>query len=268
MDNIQSLVNTQKPATRVYIDYDYWYYSCVNMDPQKVLPDIVGFRRELEAHFKIDEIKIYGDFQGDIRGDLDRLRQITNSIIETHKANSYREKDITDFIMVDQIYQDAMEKNCGVYVIFSGDGHFQSVINFLKHRMDKKVIVCGVEGTFSASLKQCASEVRIYSKSEVLKQRYEKMILSNLAYCAAHPEINTTFLSTVNVIKKRNEDVSEENLRYTINKMINERFLFRAKKEVSPDLILPVILPDWDRIADCHMYDEALLPYDTLHSNT
>ena len=104
-------------------------------------PDPRDFRDKLEAEYDIEDIMVFGDFSSPvIAEDLGKLRSITNTIIETGNTFNRRKKDMTDFIMLDYIYQYAdQNKRTGTYIIFTGDGHFQSVTKYLSQKKKKHI---------------------------------------------------------------------------------------------------------------------------------
>ena len=87
----------------VFVDYEYWFYSYKNK--YNLRPDTAAWRAELEKQFDIEDIMIFADFSSPgIGEELAKLRNITNTIIETGTATQYRKKDMTDFVMLDYIY--------------------------------------------------------------------------------------------------------------------------------------------------------------------
>ena len=105
----------------VFVDYEYWFYSYKNK--YNLRPDTAAWRAELEKQFDIEDIMIFADFSSPgIGEELAKLRNITNTIIETGTATQYRKKDMTDFVMLDYIYQNVTSRNdVGTYIIFTGD---------------------------------------------------------------------------------------------------------------------------------------------------
>lgn len=99
---------------------------------------------------------------------MHKIRGYTNDIVETKNGGGYFKKDFTDFIMLDRIYQTAYSnKEIDTYIIFTGDGHFSSVVLFLKNICAKKVVVYGVKNAFSNQLKIAASTFREIEHDEL-----------------------------------------------------------------------------------------------------
>lgn len=139
-----------------FVDYEHWYYSMQNLYRQK--PNVVEWFDLLASHGRVVDCIFFADFsQNGIRDELGKIRTITNKIIETRNPNPKFKKDYTDFIMLDNIYQRALQDDdIDLFVIFSGDGHFSSVTSFLKNYCSKEVGIFGVSGATNRLLKDSA----------------------------------------------------------------------------------------------------------------
>ncbi len=112
---------------------------------------------------------------------MHKIRGFTNRIVETDNGSGSVKKDFTDFIMLDHIYQSAYNDNSiDTYIIFTGDGHFSSVVLFLKNVCKKNVVVYGVKNCFSGQLKQAASDWYEVPDEQGELLPYKQMVLSNL----------------------------------------------------------------------------------------
>ena len=131
-------------------------------------PDPRDFRDKLEAEYDIEDIMVFGDFSSPvIAEDLGKLRSITNTIIETGNTFNRRKKDMTDFIMLDYIYQYAdQNKRTGTYIIFTGDGHFQSVTKYLSQKKKKQFLSIMTEECFDQYIKYLLASVFEFSDDE------------------------------------------------------------------------------------------------------
>lgn len=168
----------------VFVDYESWFYSYKTLYGMR--PDPKAFRTSLEAEYEIEDIMVFGDFSSPwMAEELGKLRNITNTIIETGNTFNRRKKDMTDFIMLDYIYQYADESSkAGTYIIFTGDGHFQSVTKYLVHKKRKNVVVYGVRDTISRQLRDAASEVReLPTHEELRRYRYMTMKQQKKTLC-------------------------------------------------------------------------------------
>ena len=87
------------------------------------------------------------------------------------------QKDFTDFIILDNIYQKALSSDdIDVFILFSGDGHFSSVTAFLKNFYRKEVVIYGVNGSFSKQLRETASRFYILPTESDINESFYKYI--------------------------------------------------------------------------------------------
>ena len=141
------LFRNKKKKAIAFVDYEYWFYSCKEMF--NLYPNLQRWKDEIAKRFELKDIMVFGDFSHEnIAGDLHKVRSITNTVIETSNTFMRKKKDMTDFIMLDYIYQTLeQQKGIDTYILFTGDGHFQTVVKCLKEKK-KRVIVCGIEDSF------------------------------------------------------------------------------------------------------------------------
>lgn len=170
---------TKAPKAVVFVDYEHWYYSLGNIHGQT--PNVRAWRDELEKKFDIDEMYFFADFAGTaLQGEVPKIREVTNFIIET--GTTSKTKDFTDFIMLDHIYRTAMTRDdIDTYVIFSGDGHFASVVRFLTSKKKTDVAIYGVRNAVSQQLKSSATTVTELPARDEGLLGYYFPILSSLA---------------------------------------------------------------------------------------
>ena len=169
-----------KPKAVAFVDFEHWYIS---LDHMHIKPDYKGWYNDISSKYSVDEIYFFADFSNpSLAAEIPRIREITNFVIETQNSSPHHKKDYTDFIMLDHIYQRAMtESDIDTYIIFSGDGHFSSVVNFLCLKQNKNVGIYAVRDAVSKQLSSAASwtvEVPITDKN---LERYYKIILHSLA---------------------------------------------------------------------------------------
>ncbi|MBO4366394.1 MAG: NYN domain-containing protein [Clostridia bacterium] len=145
------------PRAVAFVDYESWYVSLKTT--YAIAPDIKGWFEELNRHYQLIDVTFFADFSHrSLADELRRIRPYTNKIIDTRSPNGV-EKDYTDFIMLDNIYQKALSaSDIQTFILFSGDGHFSSVVAFLKNFYHKNVVVYGIQDCFSAQLREAASE--------------------------------------------------------------------------------------------------------------
>ncbi|MBR4941316.1 MAG: NYN domain-containing protein, partial [Clostridia bacterium] len=137
-----------------FVDYEHWYISLDSMyNRQK--PDLASWFADLSERGRVVDAIFFGDFsKGGMKSEISRIRLFTNKIIDTCNPNPKSNKDFTDFIILDNIYQRAMASDdIDMFVIFSGDGHFSSVAAFLKTNLNKEVGIYGIGGATSRQLR-------------------------------------------------------------------------------------------------------------------
>ena len=144
------------PRAVAFVDYESWYVSLKTT--YAIAPDIKGWFEELNRHYQLIDVTFFADFSHrSLADELRRIRPYTNKIIDTRSPNGV-EKDYTDFIMLDNIYQKALSaSDIQTFILFSGDGHFSSVVAFLKNFYHKEVVVYGIRDCFSRQLQESAS---------------------------------------------------------------------------------------------------------------
>ena len=164
--------------------------------------------------------------------EIPKIRQVTNNVIETQNTSQHYKKDFTDFIMLDSIYQHAMSsKNIDTFIIFTGDGHFTSVVKFLTNVCKKEVIVYAVRDCLSGMLKNAATKyIEIPSEKDIENTRMA-MVADYMAgqKKPKGPRRYMTFLSTMQAVAQQ-YNVDEEELRETMTKMLQNGYLRQERK--------------------------------------
>ena len=91
-----------KPKAMAFVDYEHWFYSYRLQFGMK--PNVTSWMESLQEKYDVLDVMVFAAFdQKAIHDELKELRNITNTIIETHQQNGYHKKDMTDFIMLDYI---------------------------------------------------------------------------------------------------------------------------------------------------------------------
>lgn len=253
MLNIFRTRNNKKKAL-VFVDYEYWFYSYINK--YGIRPNVIAWRKELEKQFQIVDIMIFADFNSpNIGEDLANLRSITNTIIETGTATQVRKKDMTDFVMLDYIYQSVYDRaDVGTYVIFTGDGHFQSVVKYLDQKCSKNVVVYGVDYTFSNRLKTVARSFELLPTKQELEDCYSKMILKYFARINNKRNVIPTFWGTVEAVAKFNS-VAEDSIKSALLRLIANEYISQRDIKLSKDKQTRIVVPDWDKLRRDGVYE-------------
>ncbi|MBO4453228.1 MAG: NYN domain-containing protein [Clostridia bacterium] len=148
------------PKAVAFVDYEHWYISLKNN--YGLQPNIRDWFEELNKNYNLIEVTFFADFSHkSLADEIGRIRLFSNKIIDTRSPNGVQ-KDYTDFIILDNMYQKALSSDdIDVFILFSGDGHFSSVTAFLKNFYRKEVVVYGVNGSFSKQLRETASSFRV-----------------------------------------------------------------------------------------------------------
>lgn len=237
----QKHTDTLKRAM-AFVDYEHWYYSYQNL--YGIRPQISAWRKELETRFNLTDILVFGDFsQAPINQELPKIREATSAIIET--ANPGSKKDMTDFIMLDCIYQTAAEdKNTDAYILFTGDGHFQPVTRYLTQKKKKEVIVYGVHNAFSSQLKAAASKYIEYPYPAELTRRYYDMIIQNFDYISGK-NINPTFLKTVEAVADHNQ-IPQDAVRAALQEMLDKGYVYQKEVPISFNRKIKIVCANWE----------------------
>jgi len=123
-------------------------------------PRVRQWRDTIAEKFDIKEMLFFADFSNPgMRAEIPRIREVSNLIIETQNTSPHYKKDFTDFIMLDNIYQKAFSSpDVDNFIIFTGDGHFSSVVRFLTQSCGKKVYIYSVADGLSGLLKSVCTK--------------------------------------------------------------------------------------------------------------
>ncbi len=227
----------ERPRAIAFIDYEHWYISYDKLLRQK--PDIKKWRDLLAETYDVREMLFFADFSNDsLRQEISRIREVSSSIIETQNTSSRFKKDFTDFIMLDHIYQRAFSaQDVDVFLIFSGDGHFSSVVSFLINRCGKTVGVYGVRDAMSQQLKNTASFFVEIPELDLGDRTYYPMILGNLKELEekqndpAHPQY-PTFWGTVDAVSCRTHAAKRE-IADALRRLIDFGYIYQTEKQIA-----------------------------------
>ena len=243
--NLAKIFNKHNKAM-VFIDYEYCFYSYKRVCDIKPMPS--KWIKNLETDYNIADIMVFADFSPtEINAELGKIRSITNTIIETGNTFMHRKKDMTDFIMLDYIYQCADDRNdIDTYIIFTGDGHFQSVVKYLSQKKHKKVVICGVKDTMSRQLQAVADEVIELPVEEEVFFHYCQLIVSNLKYVEGADKIIPTFTGTSEAVAKHNK-VSLKEVQGVLHRMIECGYIEQTQKRFGRK-IYTTLIPVWDKM--------------------
>lgn len=241
-----------------FIDYEHWFISLDKMYHMR--PDIKGWRDEVAAKFELKELIFFADFSNpSIRMEISRIREVSNYIIETQNTSLNFKKDFTDFIMLDHIYQKAMTSNdIDVFILFTGDGHFNSVANFLISQLGKTVGIYGVRDAVSNQLRNTASWT-VMLPSEFDKQIvYYRMILRNLKLIEDNPSKKRSypsFMPTVENVSRIN-NVPTAIISDSLRELIEKGYINQVQEKAYGTHLMKVLRVDWNKCRHDGVFDE------------
>lgn len=240
-----------KPKAVAFVDYEHWYISLDKMYHTR--PDLKAWRDELTASYEVQEIIFFADFSNpSIKQEIPKIREITNYIIETQNTSTNFKKDFTDFIMLDHIYQKAMNSpEIGNFILFSGDGHFNSVVNFLITQLGKTVGVYGIENAMSNQLRNSASWYKTLPEKTDPQMKYYTMILKNLKYLQDKAEIEKskvrpTFWPTVEAVCRINK-VKRSDVSAALKTMIEKGYIYQKDDKVEKNKTIKILCVNWEK---------------------
>lgn len=237
--------NTVKTAV-VCIDYEYWFTAYYKMYRDK--PNLAKIRNMLEQQYCIKEITVFANWANNVRkNERENLQRMAEHIINTGLGVENQNEYMTEFIMLDYIYQYEIENpQTDCYIIFSNSECFCPAIKFLRNRK-KEVCVLGVRNNLSTKLKEVANKSIEVPSAEEVQKKYFRLIVQNFAYVSDKPGIIPTFRTTVKSVARYN-DISEVKIHIALEEMINIGLVIQRKWEVEPGKTIKVLDADWQRV--------------------
>jgi len=236
----------QNLNTLVFIDYEYLFISS-----QKVFrttPMLGDLLNDLKTCGKILNIKVFADFTDNpLSQERNKIRTITNDIIDCASEAKNPRKDFTDFIMLDHIYREIIQnKTAEQFIFITGDGHFSSAATFLRITMDKTVGVYGITGTFSQQLNECVTWSKFIEVVDDDLEVYAINLIKNFK-AAESSNIICTFLKTVEHVQRiyGGEDTK---YRDVLNNLIMDGFISTEICTAYADKPFKMLVPQWDKI--------------------
>lgn len=203
-------------------------------------PNIKTWFENISSRYNLTEAVFFADFSHkSLADEIQRIRPYSNKIIDTRNPTGVK-KDFTDFIILDNIYQKAMmSEGIDVFILFSGDGHFSSVVSFLKNICGKEVGIFAVEGSFSRQLRECASwSEAVPDENELFGNDY-RLIFNELKN--SRSMLNET--SLIENVTKSNPRSKKKNLESLMERLkkdgtVTERTVGKTKN---------ALFVDWDK---------------------
>ena len=236
-----------RPKCIAFVDFEHWYIALERQ--YGVKPDIKGWKESLSETYDVEEIAVFGDFSNSgLRGELDKLRDVTPMVFDTKNSSEYYKKDFTDFIILDNIYQKALSReDINTFIIFTGDGHFSSVCAFLKNFCHKEVGIYGVQGGISSTLIKNSSWVREIPLEFELNAPYYNMIFTYLEKMGTQSDIYPTFRKTAETVASM-YDVEFDTIKQLLSELINEGYITQLTKNIRRREQIRILEPNWSLI--------------------
>ena len=234
----------------VFVDFEHWFISLDRLF--KTRPNYRAWRSELSEKYDVVDIVFFADFSNPaLKAEIPKIREITNHIIETHNTATHHKKDFTDFIMLDQIYQSAMTSDSiDTFIIFTGDGHFSSVVSFLVNSCRKEVGIYGIKNAISQQLVNSANYVVELPREEDVMSSYYQMILKNLKRLensnnpTKNKKLCPTFNATVDSVAKYN-NVNKTIVAKALRELMDKKYIYQGYERIGEKKSIKVIKVDW-----------------------
>jgi uncharacterized LabA/DUF88 family protein len=232
--------------TAVFIDYESLYFSFLNKFA--CAPDLFPMIDDVKKHGKVLKVKVFGDFtKPELNQERNRIRTVTSDITDCSNESTVNKKDFTDFIMLDQMYQEIIQNPVvKQFVLFTGDGHFSSIATFMKTFMDKIVGVYGVPGTLSHQLRECSSWTKLMNVIDEEDAVYQANLLRNFRIIESRGMM-PTFMKTVENVQ-RIYGGSANKYELILREMISDGYVRRELRALSPERQFQMLIPDWEKI--------------------
>lgn len=195
---------SDRPKAAAFVDYEHWYISLKTNYGLK--PNIKAWFEDLNSKFNLAEVNFFADFSHkSLADEIGRIRLFSNKIIDTRSPNGVQ-KDFTDFIILDNMYQKALSsEDIDVFILFSGDGHFSSVTSFLKNFYRKTVVIYGINGSFSKQLRETASVSYILPTTADINESFYSHIFDYL-----RTNSSPTYTDALNTVLKKTRGKSSK----------------------------------------------------------
>ena len=246
-----------KKSAAVFVDYEHWYISLEKL--YSIKPDVKGWSDELNRQYDVREMTFFADFSvGGLKNEVSKIREVTNMIVQTQNTSNHYKKDFTDFIMLDQIYQRAFDPNSAdVFIIFTGDGHFSSVVRFLTNRCGKTVGIYGVKNAFSKQLQNMATyyiEVEKPAEPDPM-QAYYQMILKNFKYLESQDKQRVlSFNKSVETVTRINH-APYSKVQSALKALMKKEYIRQVKEKLDGNTVTTLAV-DWELVNRDGLYTE------------
>ena len=217
-------------------------------DKQTAVAFVDEWYNEICSEYKLENLYFYGDFNNRVIGpELEKLSKYTRNVIHTASMKDGVDKDFTDFIILDAIYREAAKKKSpDVFIIFTGDGHFDLAVKYLRE-LNKKVIIYAVKFALSNKLKSSANSYVEMPRQTQEQQFYINLIIDSLKRLKNMDKV-ATYWKTVNSVAEYNK-ISPERIQMTLDGLLNQKYLYEEESEFRGRK-QRILKADWKRIEE------------------
>lgn len=227
-----------------FVDYESWYISLLKNFGLK--PDIKAWFEDLSTRVYLTEAVFFADFSHkSLADEIRRIHPYSNKIIDTRSPNGV-EKDYTDFIILDNIYQKALaSQDIEAFILFSGDGHFSSATSFLKNFYSKEVGIYGIQGSFSRQLQDTASWCVTLPTEEALYGLQYRQIFTALK----RSKQIATRKSVIEAVCKAGKNVRKSDVDASVKRLIADGYITERRLAPKGGQPTDCLFVDWDKVA-------------------
>ena len=188
---------------------------------------------------------------GELRYINNNVEKITKNVVHTASTKDGVDKDFTDFIILDAIYREAAKKDSpDVFVIFTGDAHFNLAIKYLRE-LKKKVIIYGVKRSLSNKLKSSANSYVEMPRTNQEQHYYYDAILKSLYILKKRRKMATYYKTIDNV--SAHSGVSRERIQAALDDLMSNKYLAEEEKQYRGKKP-KVLVVNWDRLEEEGLY--------------
>lgn len=148
-----------------------------------------------------------------------------------------------------------VQKKEKAVLIFSGDGHFSSVVSFLRNKCHKEVVVYGIRTSFSSQLKSIATRFVELPLEQELSRFYYRSIYRKISELyAARKNANPTFRATATALAS-SLGVDREIISRAMQEMLAEGYLYQARKPMSDGRVIKILKIDSEKTAAAGFFE-------------
>lgn len=139
-----------------------------------------------------------------------------------------------------------LRKITGCVHYFTGDGHFDLAVKYLRE-LNKKVIIYAVKFALSNKLKSSANSYVEMPRQTQEQQFYINLIIDSLKRLKNMDKV-ATYWKTVNSVAEYNK-ISPERIQMTLDGLLNQKYLYEEESEFRGRK-QRILKADWKRIEE------------------